>query len=138
MFSEIAKGDSAAEEFLKSFYLWVHNVDDGIDRDKPANAAETAVIHTNLFFVLSKNAFFSKNSATLLPVVLTSALAYVASEERKNSADVLDRITAQVLKSEYINVFFMVAYIIGGWDHALEMSRKWRAYDFDAEPVKDK
>jgi hypothetical protein len=134
-FEEIAKGDAGALEFLSAFYLWAHDQDDGIDRDKPAKADFSVWVQTNLFFVLAKNEFFAKHKDFLLPVIMTSALAYIASEDRKNLPDVLDRMTAQVLKSEYVNVFLAAAFCVGGWDHALQMSRKYRDYSFDSEPV---
>jgi hypothetical protein len=49
----------------------------------------------------------------------------------------MERITAQVLKSEYLNVFLTVAALIGGFDHAAQMSDKYRLYSFDDEPAKE-
>lgn len=135
-FQEIARGDMSAFEFLRAIYTWAHVLDDLIDKDKPTGPEVTVWTQTQLIFTLADNAFFQRHKAFLLPVVLTSALAFLASEERKNSPDVMERIAAQVLKSEYVNIFLAAAFCVGGWDHAALMSTKFRAYHFDAEPVR--
>ena len=135
-FAEMARGDQGALEFLRAFYLYAHNLDDLIDQDKKPAAAFSIWSHMALLAEVAANPFFQKHRDFLLPVVWMSALAFVASEDRKNGADVLERITAQVLKSEYVNVFLAVCFCIGGFEHALAMSRKYREYHFDAEPVK--
>ncbi len=134
-FEEMARGDAGAREFLNAFYVWAHTLDDLIDQDKPVGPDLAVWTQTHLMFVLAGNPFFQKHQAFLLPVILTSALAFLASEARKNRPDVLDRITAQVLKSQYLDVFLAAAFCIGGWDHAAAMSAKYRDYSFDAEPV---
>ena len=133
--AEIARGNKDAEAFLFAFYAWAHSLDDLIDRDKPAQADGAVWAHTHLFFTLAGNAFFQEHQRSILPVVLVNALAYVSSEELKGRANVLDRITAQDLKSQYLDVFFIVAFVVGGYDHAMAMNRKYREYSFDAEPV---
>lgn len=135
-FAEMAGGDLDAQEFLRTFYVWAHTLDDLIDRDQPVGVDLAVWSQANLILVLGKNAFFRRHQDFLLPVIVTSALAFIASERRKNDKNVLERITAQVLKSEYLNVFLAVCYCIGGWDHALAMDAKYREYSFDAEPVK--
>jgi hypothetical protein len=134
-FEEIARGDLDAYEFLAALFLWVHKEDDLIDRDKPVTPDVIIGLDLKLFQVLMSNPFLQKHKAFLWPIIVTSFISYVASEDMKNREDVLDRISAQVLKSEYINVFFGVAFLVGGYEHALAMSRKYRDYDFDKEPV---
>lgn len=136
-FRDIARGNHNAEEFLSSLYIWFHKQDDLIDRDKVVPAEVTAGFDFRILHTFAKNLFFQQHQDFLLPVILTGALAWVASEDRKNSPDVLDRITAQVLKSQYQDIFFAVAFCLGGFDHAVAMSRKYRDYCFDSEPVKE-
>ena len=132
----MSRGDADAHEFLRAFFIWAHTQDDLIDRDKDLSPAAAVWPQAHLMFVLADNPFFQRHKAFLLPVILTSALAFMASEARKNSPEVLERITAQVLKSEYLNVFLAAAFCVGGWDHAAAMSAKYRDYSFDVEPVK--
>jgi hypothetical protein len=135
-FKEISKGDAAAEDFMRRFYCWVHMRDDLIDKDKVVAPDVAAGFDLTLLHAFAQNSFFQKNQDYLWPVLMTSALAWVASEDRQQSQDVLERIIAQILKSEYVNVFFAVAFLVGGWDHAVKMSRQFREYAFDNELVK--
>lgn len=133
VFTDVAKGESAAYDFLAALYLWIHKQDDLIDRDKPV-APEITVGHDlNVIWEVSRNPFFQKHKDFLWPLFVLSGISYIASEDFKTRPDVLDRITAQVLKSEYMNILFGVAYCVGGYDHAVAMSRKYRSYCFDVE-----
>lgn len=134
-FEDIARGDKSAVEFLSAFYLWVHDFDDLVDRDKEVPTSFSVGVSLQLMHTFSKNSFFQKHQDFLMPVILVGALAYVVSEDKRQSADVLERITAQVLKSQYADVFVAVAFVIGGFDHALAMKRKYHEYSFDKEPV---
>ena len=134
-FQEMARGDASAVEFLRAIYIGSQILDDLIDKDKPVTAEMAVWSQTHLICTVATNSFFQAHKATLIPVICTSALAFIASEERKNHPDVLERLTAQVLKSEYLNVFLAVSFCVGGWQHAAEMSRKYREYSFDNEPV---
>jgi hypothetical protein len=135
-FREISRGNQSAEDFMVALYIWVHAQDDLCDRDKPVLPEVFAGFNFNILHTFAKNPFFREHQDFILPVLLVGALAWVASEDRKNSPDVLERFTGQVLKSQYGDVFFAVAFIIGGFDHAVAMFRKYREYDFDVEPVK--
>ena len=135
VFSEIARGDKSAEEFLCALYCWFHKQDDLIDRDRVVPPEVTVGVDLTLLHAISKNQFFQKYQDYIWPVLTMGALAWVASQERANSSDVLERITAQVLKSQYQDVFYAVAFCVGKFDHAAAMSRKYRDYCFDAEPV---
>lgn len=132
-FVEISKGDQGALDFLSAFYLWAHNQDDLIDQDKKVPVSYTVGTNLQLIHTFAKNPFFQKHQDFLMPVILVGLLAYVVSEDKRQSADVLERITAQVLKSQYADVFVATAFLVGGFDHALAMKRKYHDYDFDDE-----
>lgn len=132
-FEEIARGDKNAEDFMGRFYCWVHKQDDLIDRDKPV-APETSVgFDLALLHAFSSNPFFQRHQAYLWPVLHMSSLAWVSSEDLRQSSDVLSQLTSQVLKSQYQDVFYAVAFCIGGFDWAIKMARKYRDYHFDAD-----
>ena len=132
-FEDIARGDSGAFALLSALYLFVQKQDDLIDRDKQVETSHSVGLDLQILREFSKNLFFQKHQDFLWPLLVTSGLAYIASEDIRRSDDVLERITAQVLKSQYLDVFLGVAYCIGGFDHALTMSRKYREYAFDDE-----
>ena len=136
-FLEIAHGDTGAREFMRAFYIFVHTQDDLYDRDKALTPEAAAWPSLHLMFTFAQNPFFLKHSGFLLPIILTSFLSWVASEDRHQSPDALARIEAQVWKGSYSDVFFGVAFLVGGIDHALAMSRKYREVHYDVEsPVK--
>ena len=132
-FKDIARGDATAEEFLSVLYCWVHMRDDLIDKDKAVAPETAAGLDFRILLTFAQNPFFQKHQDFLLPVLMVGALAWVASEDRKNSPEVLARIEGQVLKSQYVDVFLAVAFLAGGWEHAVQMSRKYREYSFDNE-----
>lgn len=132
-FADIARGDKDAENLMGILYIFFHKQDDLFDRDRPVSAENSAGIDLQTLRAFTKNSFAQKHQDFLFPVLTMGALAWAASEDRKHSEDVLERLTAQVLKSEYQNVFFAIAFCIGGWDHALAMGRRYRDYHFDSE-----
>lgn len=134
-FKDITRGDAAAEELMTSLYVWFHYRDDLYDRDHPI--PPEAVRHDlALLHVFAKNTFFQKHQDYLWPVFTMATLAWIASEDRKHSEDIMERITAQVLKSQYQDYFYAVAFCVGGFSHALAMARKYREYCFDDEGPK--
>lgn len=135
-FADIARGDKAAEDFMGRFYCWAHKQDDLYDRDKPVKPETSIGFDIALLHAFSSNEFFQKHQAYLWPIIHMSALAWIASEDSCQSANVVDRMTSQVLKSQYQDLFYAIAYCIGGFGHALEMARKYRDYHFDAKPAK--
>jgi hypothetical protein len=132
-FADIARGDKAAEAFMGQFYCWVHKQDDLFDGDKPVAAETSVCFDLALLSAFAKNEFFQKHQDFLLPVLHMSALAWVASEDFRKKSEVLEQITAQVLKSQYQDIFYAVALLRGGFDHAVAMSRKYRMYSFDSK-----
>lgn len=129
-FREIAAGDENAYEFCRAVFEWVHVFDDLIDRDKPVETEAAVLTHLKLFAVLAQNPFFQHFRADLLQALQTAALAFAASERLNNAPDIQDKLAAQVLKSQYQDVFFRVAFLVGGTKHAMEMDKKHRGYSF--------
>lgn len=132
---EIAKGDQDAFSCLNAIFTWYHALDDLIDQDKPIILSWIIVAHLNFVQTIADNLFFQTNKEKLLPVIQAGALAYLSSEKFRKHASPLYRIASQVLKSQYQDLFFAVAFILGGYDHAVEMSAKYRDFDFDPTPA---
>jgi hypothetical protein len=115
--------------------VWFHYRDDLYDKDKPVSA-ESAKLDLFILHTFGTNPFFQKHQAYLWPVFTMATLAWIASEEWKNSLDIVESVAGQVLKSQYQDYFYAVAFCIGGFDHALAMSRRYRGYYFDSEKPK--
>lgn len=133
-FPEIAAGNEDATSFLHVFYEWVQTQDDLMDRDKPVPPREFVITNMRLMFTLTYNEFFLTYREKLLPVILASSVAYVDSERFRTHESVLDRVASQVLKSQYADVFYMVAFIVGGIHHMIAMAEKYREFSYDPCP----
>lgn len=132
---EISKGNEDAFSCLNTIFTWWHALDDLVDNDKPVPLAATIGAFLQFIEVISSNKFFQANKTTLMPLIRSGALAYLASEKFRKSESPLLRIGSQILKSQYVDLFFEVAFIVGGIDHAIAMSDKYREYDFDPVPA---
>lgn len=129
-FSFIAKGNAYAEQFCRKFYNFVHTLDDLIDRDKPVDGAQAALVMLGTLSEFACNPFFQEHRAAILPVIHISTTAFIASNEKLASLDLRDRLIGEVLKSQYQDVFLLVAFLTGGIDHQLDCDRRFRSYCF--------
>lgn len=130
IFQHVSNGNSDAYTFCRSFYEFVHMIDDLIDRDKPFDIGGAMFIVVKLVETIGFNPFFQKHKAQLLPVIHTSAMAYASSERLKTCEDIQGRVASEVLKSQYQDVFLYVAFLTGGSAFALECDVKYRGYSF--------
>lgn len=132
--TECANGNESAFRFIWSFYHGVHCIDDLIDKDKELQPEYVIRTMWSMLVNFADNEFFQQNKTYLMPVLTAAIHAYIDSERFVKSENVLERVASQVLKSQYADVFFATAYLTGGADHMLTMSRRWRQYHFDPVP----
>lgn len=129
-FTEIAAGNADAYEFMRATFEFVHCWDDLFDRDKPVEADFAAITLIKFIASLTNNAFYRQHSGHLLLALHTACFSWAASERLKTSDDVQNKLASEVLKSSYIEIFFLVAFLVGGTAHQLAMDRKYRGYSF--------
>lgn len=129
-FREIAAGNNSAYEFMRSLFEFVHCWDDLYDNDKPVEADVAAMTLLKFIATLSTNEFYRQNVTPLLQGLHTACFSWAASERLRASEDVQNKLASEVLKSGYIEVFFLVAFLVGGTAHQLEMDHKFRGYSF--------
>jgi hypothetical protein len=135
VFGEVCQGNNEATEFCLAFLEWVHLIDDFIDQDKPLDDPELVMrINLRMAAVLSKNPFYQQYKAQLLPLMVTGVKAYADSIAWVLREDGRDRQASEILKSAYQEVFWYVAFLIGGWHHMDAMSKKYRHYNYDLVP----
>lgn len=129
-FKAICKNDEHAFGFCLTFWAFVHTLDDMFDAD-PRPPAATVVQNTIAFVeVLAFNPFFQTHKHALLGTIRTGAFSWVASEEWRERTSVRDKMISEVMKSGYQEVIFLVASLVGGVEHALQMQRLYRDYEF--------
>lgn len=122
--------DPNAVTFSKVVFRFVHLLDDLFDRDKDRSADDVALTFFALVDQVASNPFFQAHKASLMPVLYSSAKAWSASERLRKSPAVQDNVAAEVLKSEYQNLFFHVALLAGGVEFAHHWETKHRSYNF--------
>ena len=86
----------------------------------------------NTYTVISNPRFFVQHRDDLLPVIFSALNAWAASEELIKSDRESKKMGAHVLKSQYQDVFYRVAFLVGGYEHAACIDKKWRSYDFES------
>lgn len=129
-----ANGNAAALEFLRAFARRAHYVDDIADRDKlpeegaSFSPAALAQREQEWLLVLSGNPFFLANRAALVPAMVLALNAWVDSEVVAwDSNDVRD-----VVKGQWHEVVWLVAWLTGGWAHLRAASMEFREYDLES------
>lgn len=114
VFADVTKGDAEATDFCWAFLGWVHFIDDVADGEVAAKWTLPQIVDVNLHAALTfaGNPFFRKYRHALWPLILSAARAWVDSEDERH-----DRRMRDVLKTQYQEVFWHVAFLVGGWEH---------------------
>jgi hypothetical protein len=132
MISEACNGDQAAEVFCRAFHCFCHSVDDAIDRDNPEFTAHSFILALlGAFNALTFNVFYLKYSTALISLITQAFIAWEDSMRWSESSDIAKQRDANVIKGYYHEVFFFVAYLCGGAEHALQITAKYRKYDHE-------
>lgn len=128
-FAEIANGEESARQFCIVLWEFFHLLDDLHDGDQKRSPGEIALVTVAFIETVSANPFFQAHRDLLLGVIRTGAIQWADSERFRAKDGVVDRLTSEILKSGYQDVFFAVAAITGGFPHALRCSEKHRGYN---------
>lgn len=129
--AEVCRGNSDAVLFCEAFVAWVHWIDDVVDKDKLWLPRDIVRVNLEMLRQFSVNRFFQQNKILLMPLMVQSARAFADSVEWAARGAKQDRQASDVLKSNYHEVIWHVAYIIGGWDHMAAMTAKHREFNYD-------
>ena len=142
-----AHGNAAALEFLRAFATRAHWIDDLRDADNLPEggrhlAGDIAQRESEWLLTIAGNPFFLANRAALVPAMLLALNAWVDSESAKcvaggglREADRVLQVTRDIVKGQWHEVVWLVAWLTGGWQHLRATSREFRAYDFESEKV---
>lgn len=132
IFEEVAPGNRAAQDFCHAFLAWVHFLDDMVDQDKPEAGPEDIIrLNLELAMVFAFNPFWQEHKTRLIPLIIQGAQAYADSNEWAKSVNARDRLSSDVLKSQYAEVFWHVAYLCGGPELLQQVTRKYRRFNYD-------
>lgn len=124
--------DESALEFLRGFARRAHWVDDlhdqdcfGVDEPGPERIASE---EANWLRVIVVNQFFRQNSAILFPAMISALSAWADSDRMPTD------VSRAVLKAQWHEVVWLVAFITGGWPHMREVAGQCREFDVESEP----
>ena len=131
---EIARGNPEAARFLEAYQLQCHWVDDLLDAPGPRLAGPLlAQTQAQWMLALAGNSWFGAHRAVLAPLMVLAAAAWDDANRMSASPDPRARRAADVVKGLWHEVFWMTAWLCGGWDHLCAMTAKYRQYDYDCK-----
>ena len=131
---ELTKGDANARNFVIAFLEYAHTLDDVIDKDKPVTGERLTKDCLNMMLQCLNNPFVQATHLAISGLLVTGANAWLDSLEWEKASDPRDRAAADVLKSFYHELIWLVAYLVGGWDHLRFITTKHREFDYDFKP----
>ena len=130
-FRTVANGNDEAYSLCYALYRWAHAIDDLYDRDKEVTPEQWTEINLTILDMAWRNTFFRNHYPALFPVIRQAMMAWVASERCRKSADVKEKVIAEVLKSQYQDIFFEIAFWCGGLAHQRRCDEEFREYSFN-------
>lgn len=126
---EVCKGDSDAMLFCGLWFGYCHAIDDLIDNMEDGRATTRPEEILRLFATAAaiyNTQFYVKHRDQLFPSVLAITNMYADSVAWEKSPVEHQRKIADILRCCGNEMFFIVALIVGGWDHMRLMSPKIR------------
>lgn len=114
---ELMKGDVDAVMFCMELLYTYHVWDDLVDKDKPRTSEE---ISQAFFFSLSNfnhNPFYLRYQSRLIPLIESSILQWLDSNELEKSGDEQDLHKAYMLRAFIIQIWGYCVFLVGGIDH---------------------
>lgn len=131
LFEEVCLGNQAAVSLCHALLHWMNFIDDVVDGDKTYDLETATRGNLECAMVFAFNDFWLAHAEKLLPLIEQGAQAYLDSVSWALRPEDEHRRAANVLKSQYQEVFWYIARIVGGLDHYERMTAKYRAYQYD-------
>lgn len=126
---EVAKGNEQASRFLLSYLTLCHVVDDVEDKDKPVT--DERMIRMLIWWSeeLLYNEWVKQHADPLWAAVLIGWNSWLDSNQWAKCPNP-KLFASDVMKSNYQEIVYLVAYLCGGLEHMRAMSVKHREYQF--------
>lgn len=141
---ELCCGNQAAMQFNDIYYGYVHGIDDLLDLMVDGRPTLSKDQILSIFFraaLLYTCPFFVANREFLMPLILDITHSYAVSVGWERDPQPHLRAIADVLRTSGNRLYWMVALLCGGEQHALSMIRKlhdsdWtRQHDAQGRPI---
>ena len=111
--AEVSCGNKHAADFCWAYIKFCHFIDDVADGEAE-KWSRTELVDVNLDAILAfaANPFFRAHKDRLLPLIVNATNAWVDSENGRHDTRMCD-----VLKTNYQEVIWQVAFICGGYEN---------------------
>lgn len=129
--SELTKGNELAAKFVISYVAFCHLIDDIYDADKEVTD-KRLVLELMLFLEqIIMNPWVREHSQLLWPLIVAGANSWLDANEWERSEDKKKRLSSDVIKGQYHEVIWFVAFLCGGFQHQQNITSRFRDYDYD-------
>lgn len=138
LLQKAAGGNRDALAFLVAWHRYSHLIDDIVDGDATPQHVITVGRWANELYA---NPFYVEHRASLGPLVQLITAEYQDSVEMEKSEQEWERIEADTIRHTGANMIRVVAYLLGGYQAMMEISRDlrslcyWGHHDKDGKPV---
>lgn len=129
-----ASGDPHAAAFLRNVCGWVRLADDVADGDSLDPVADTADMLQRLVVGHAMNPFYCAHSQVLSGVVVNAIIAWRMSESWRRSPIRKTRMFAFVQREGVSEIAWTVAYLTGGYEHALSVAEEIHRVSIESSP----
>lgn len=127
-FRALAAGNHYAEGWLWAFWNFSQVFDDLIDGDRAVTQAQAARALADWWTACSLNPWFLAHAGQLWLPVTQSIERWLTADEWARGRNSQRKADAHVLRHGDLEVCLAVAFITGGWEHALKC-RELRTFD---------
>jgi hypothetical protein len=131
MFRELCRDDQHAVNACWAAWRFLHVIDDLADRDHPVPVADVGIALLDFTETAALNPFWQSHARELAAVLRVGVMEWVDSEKWRQREDVREKLAAEVIKSGYQNLFYLIAGLVGGTSHMQAMTEKWRQFQWD-------
>lgn len=118
----------AAIELVKDFVYVAHLWDDLIDRDRPRSDEHINAAFWKALVDIPMNPFYQTHFRWLHPVVTTAITNWEAATRMEREGRDADLEISYITRSSYTDLIIQSAYLIGGREHAREVTPTIRRF----------
>lgn len=118
LLEEVLLGDAEAIRFISDIFAAAHVWDDVVDKDSITEEQFQRTFR-DLFLSIPTNPFYMRHFTALHPIVLNSMLNWEAANALEISKTERDLRISYVLRSSFIDLIGVTAFLIGGYEHAV-------------------
>jgi hypothetical protein len=120
--ADVSCGNKQAADFCWSYIAFCHFVDDVADGEtKKWSREELVNVNLEAILAFSVNPFFRLHKERLLPLIINATNAWIDSENPRHDQRMRD-----VLKTQYQEVVWQVAFLCGGYENLRRVTQTHR------------